>query len=211
MKKLLSILVLSTILVSCGTSNNVVNNGLFQKRKHTSGWFVKKNKGIQKKSANEENLAFEEIDKKEDSSKKGTLAISSDETPKTIQKTEERKESTITKARKKNKTVKKQSFANERSDFTAQSSIGNASNKAITKFGTEKEDFKIESNRQDKNNSSSSDVPLILLVILCFLLPPLAVWLASRDTTQLIISIILTILFILPGVIYALLVVFGVI
>ncbi|MBI1835801.1 MAG: YqaE/Pmp3 family membrane protein [Flavobacteriia bacterium] len=53
---------------------------------------------------------------------------------------------------------------------------------------------------------------LILLVLLCFLIPPIAVGLKTNwDLTKLLISIILTLLFLVPGVIYALLVVFDVI
>jgi uncharacterized membrane protein YqaE (UPF0057 family) len=47
----------------------------------------------------------------------------------------------------------------------------------------------------------------LLLIILCFVLPPLAVALATDSVSSLLISILLTLLFWIPGVIYALIVV----
>jgi len=55
--------------------------------------------------------------------------------------------------------------------------------------------------------SSPDQVELIVLIILAILLPPLAVFLHSGISTKFWISILLWICFILPGVIYALLVV----
>lgn len=64
----------------------------------------------------------------------------------------------------------------------------------------------------DQTSSSPfSDVPVILLVILAFLLPPLAVFLHRGIGTEFWISLILTLLVWVPGVIYALLVVLDVI
>jgi uncharacterized membrane protein YqaE (UPF0057 family) len=57
------------------------------------------------------------------------------------------------------------------------------------------------------NTASTSEAPMILLIILCFLLPPLAVFLARGIGNEFWISLLLTILFWIPGVIYSLLVV----
>lgn len=51
------------------------------------------------------------------------------------------------------------------------------------------------------------DVPFWLLIVLCILLPPLAVFLKFGIGTEFWISLILTLIFWLPGVIYALIVV----
>jgi uncharacterized membrane protein YqaE (UPF0057 family) len=51
------------------------------------------------------------------------------------------------------------------------------------------------------------DVPFWLLIVLCILLPPLAVFLKYGIGTEFWISLILTLIFWLPGVIYALIVV----
>ena len=56
-----------------------------------------------------------------------------------------------------------------------------------------------------KSSKAPMDEFTILLIILCFLIPPLAVGLATNwETTPLIISLILTFLFWIPGIIYAL-------
>lgn len=59
-----------------------------------------------------------------------------------------------------------------------------------------------------KKNNSSGDVDIVLLYVLCFLLPPIAVGLATDwDTNKLILNIILTILCGIPGIIHAIIVV----
>ena len=66
--------------------------------------------------------------------------------------------------------------------------------------------------KADKRAGKSSDDRIILLVILAILLPPLAVYLKEEEiNTKFWISLILTLLFWIPGVVYALLVVFDVI
>ena len=53
------------------------------------------------------------------------------------------------------------------------------------------------------------DTNLLLMVIIAILLPPVAVFLKKGAGMELVIGIVLTILFWVPGVIYALLVVLG--
>lgn len=66
--------------------------------------------------------------------------------------------------------------------------------------------------KADKQAGKASDDRIILLAILAILLPPLAVYLKEEEiNTKFWISLILTLLFWVPGVIYALLVVFDVI
>ncbi len=66
--------------------------------------------------------------------------------------------------------------------------------------------------KADKRAGTSADDRIILLAILAILLPPLAVYLKEEEiNTKFWISLILTLLFWIPGVIYALLVVFDVI
>lgn len=62
---------------------------------------------------------------------------------------------------------------------------------------------------EKRAGKSKRETDQVLLIILCILLPPLAVYLKEEDTnSKFWISILLTLLFWLPGVIYALLVVF---
>ena len=44
----------------------------------------------------------------------------------------------------------------------------------------------------------------ILLIVLCFLLPPLAVFLKTNNVKTTLINVVLTVLFWLPGLIHAL-------
>ena len=61
---------------------------------------------------------------------------------------------------------------------------------------------------KDAPTSSMADDMLILLVILCFILPPLAVYLSVGSIGfEFWLSLILTLLFWVPGIIYALIVV----
>ena len=55
----------------------------------------------------------------------------------------------------------------------------------------------------------NTDVGFLLLVILAIILPPVAVYLVRGLDVHFWLSILLTLLFWLPGVIHALLVVFG--
>lgn len=217
MKKLLPLIILTAILESCGTSNNVVQDGLFQKRKYTSGWFVKKNKGIKKKAAQENNLALEDKKGREYPSDTKSISTENDRAPevKTTTKTHnvDTPVSSVAAQESDNTRIKKSKSVtteHKKNNYVATRNAKNISNTGVETFGKEDINSQRKDNLKD-SNSSSSDVALILLVILCFLLPPLAVWLATSDTTQLIISIILTLLFWLPGIIHALLVVFGVI
>lgn len=62
---------------------------------------------------------------------------------------------------------------------------------------------------EKKTGKSKRETDQTLLIILCILLPPLAVYLKEDEiNTKFWLSILLTLLFWIPGIIYALLVVF---
>jgi uncharacterized membrane protein YqaE (UPF0057 family) len=64
--------------------------------------------------------------------------------------------------------------------------------------------------KKNKKKSGDADTNTLLLVILAILLPPLAVYLHEGEiNTKFWISLLLTILFWIPGVIYALIVILG--
>jgi uncharacterized membrane protein YqaE (UPF0057 family) len=66
--------------------------------------------------------------------------------------------------------------------------------------------------KKNQGQGKDADTNTILLVILAILLPPLAVYLHQNAiNTKFWISLVLTLLFWVPGVIYALLVVLGVV
>lgn len=69
----------------------------------------------------------------------------------------------------------------------------------------------IKNFKREKRKGKDSDENTILLVILAILLPPLAVYLHQGEiNTKFWISLVLTLLLWLPGVIYSLIVVLGV-
>jgi uncharacterized membrane protein YqaE (UPF0057 family) len=57
---------------------------------------------------------------------------------------------------------------------------------------------------KETSNNLLDDTMKILILILCFLFPFIAVWLLTEDVKLLLISILLCILFWLPGIIFAL-------
>ena len=64
--------------------------------------------------------------------------------------------------------------------------------------------------KKEKKAGRASNVDTVVLVILAILLPPLAVYLHQGEiNTKFWIALLLTLLFFLPGVIYALIVVLG--
>lgn len=68
----------------------------------------------------------------------------------------------------------------------------------------------IKKHQADKRAGKEPSTNTILLVILALLLPPLAVYLHEGEiNTRFWISLVLTLLFFVPGVIYALIVVLG--
>jgi len=101
---------------------------------------------------------------------------------------------------------KSQKQAQKREDTLNQVKVEKSTSKSVGKG------FSTESSLSDMDSSSSpTEVDVIILVILAILLPPLAVFLHSGIGTPFWISLILTLLFWIPGVIYALLVVLDVI
>lgn len=67
----------------------------------------------------------------------------------------------------------------------------------------------LKEHKADKRAGRAADTDIVLLAILAILLPPLAVYLKEEEiNSRFWISLILTLLFWIPGVIFALLVVF---
>lgn len=68
----------------------------------------------------------------------------------------------------------------------------------------------IKKYKKEKRKNGAADTDTLLLVIVAIILPPLAVYLHQGEiNTKFWISLLLTLLFWLPGIIYALLVIFG--
>ena len=62
MKKIFSYLLVCSILASCSTSNQVVSNKLFQKRKYQKGWYINPTKSYKKLNSKENLTVYNEVD-----------------------------------------------------------------------------------------------------------------------------------------------------
>lgn len=98
-------------------------------------------------------------------------------------------------------------------DDQTMASLDNSAIPATSTNAKREEETKISETKKKKHvkmsNKSFAAVDTILLIILAILLPPLAVGIYEGITVRFWISLILTLLFWLPGVIYAILVVTG--
>lgn len=75
----------------------------------------------------------------------------------------------------------------------------------VSKSKVQKETIKSIKKEHKKSTSSGSDVPFVLLIILCFVIPPLAVWFATGgDWTPVLWNIVWCVLCGFPGIIHAL-------
>lgn len=209
MKKTLVFVLAISIIASCTTSNQVVSNKLFQKRKYKKGWHVNSINKIDKtKKYEETELALEETNSEEVQIVKSTEIVAKSEavqaTSVVVANNAVMKTKSVSEKQKQNKS-KNNSASNEIIDespafFTASKQVKNTESKQVI------------STESNKSNSSNSGAPFIVLLILCFLLPPVTVGLVSGwSSTEFIISIVLTLLFWVPGIIYALLILLGII
>ena len=87
--------------------------------------------------------------------------------------------------------------------------INQLQGKKSNKFKQLKKAIELKKAIKKSNAETASDLGILLLVIIAILLPPLAVFLIKGLKIQFWISLILTLLFYLPGLIYALLIIFG--
>lgn len=201
------VLLAAFIVSSCSTSNDVVSNRKFQKRKYTKGFHVsEKNMSASLKGNKEEKTTVYKVEENNNKVENITASIESVSDKKSI-------------IEESNNTVPVV-LVNE---FSEDVNIA-IENNGVNNDGdlTEKEEVIVVESKKDvksgvkiskkENNSNSGDGMLILLVILAFLIPFVAVGIKTDwDLMKVLICLLLCILFWLPGVIYALLVVFDVI
>ena len=205
-----AVLIATLMLGSCSTSNDVASNGLFQKRKYNKGYNLnlKKNDKSEKAAVINENYAdvrnaedVKTINAELKANK--TVAFEAKET------TLAKNDNAVTVQSKKEKTavkVKSTAAVNTvKSDKEAESTLvltEESQNNQVKKLASE--------TKNESSNSGLAVINLVLLVILAIILPPLAVGIATDWAIgPLLLSILLTLLFWLPGIIYALIVVFN--
>lgn len=206
-KKITAIAMLTAILASCSTSNEVVSNGFFQKRKYNKGWYA--NKSTKVKETKGDNTKEEFVADKSGVIEENTVAQSVvvKEEIKPISKQYITKEDVVAQPQK---TVLASADKKEEKIVSTSVVIANEQNAvAFEELKKVSEMAPVEIKTVESKSGGDAGVALLLLVILAILLPPLAVFLVDGIGTKFWISLILTLLFWLPGMIYALLVVFG--
>jgi uncharacterized membrane protein YqaE (UPF0057 family) len=198
---------IAVFLGSCASSGSF-SNGLVTKRKHNKGFHVnmnKKSSDVALKSSSsittpeDENINFEE------------LAVVSDydvtSVPSEHLSTENSKtESEVS-------TLNPIHSETSASTVKAPKGVVRAAKRedlANTNMATPVFEATNKIKEQQKQQSSSWRADTVLLVILCFLLPPLAVYLYEGSwTSRCTVNLILTLLCGLPGIIHGLIVVLG--
>ncbi|MFT6504082.1 MAG: uncharacterized membrane protein YqaE (UPF0057 family) [Crocinitomicaceae bacterium] len=210
-------LAMTIVLASCGSSNNVVSNKLISKRKYNKGFHI--NKKGNYKNSNEDVAKNENTDKTErkkfsdrTKSSNAQQEVSRVESSETAPMTWEAEESEFTVG---TAIVLDGAYAFE---VTVDEPVSvedlDAADAAIEREQSKK-DMRKSLRKKVKGSESSgwgADAMFILAVIFAILIPPLGVAIYTNiDWMKVLIALLLTILFVLPGMIYALLVVFDVI
>jgi uncharacterized membrane protein YqaE (UPF0057 family) len=189
MRLILSAAVLGTLILgSCGTSNDVVGGGIFQKRKYNKGFYWNRNANTK----DSETVKFEEVKgsdveyamEQESASSAITVqdAYASVETSQDVASVNEGEVAV---------TMNDAAVVSVKNSAASEVANSETSTGKFSVFKAKKEAVKFV-----KKNSSSpaSDVATILLVILAILIPPLAVLLFEGITSRFWIDLILAIL-----------------
>jgi len=197
--RILPILFVAAIFSSCSTSSDLSSNSIVKKRKYTKGYHVDFRQKNEKKSAD---VFVAEIkpnvitDSKPESHHVQSLDMSASTTDK-ITEADLTARAIPVKTTSTSKKMDNQDLTNSKTP------------EAATSMKEAKRDLRNsmrESRKEMKSSSSAGlqDESLILYVILALIIPPLAVGLLYGIGTEFWISLILTLLFFVPGVIYAL-------
>jgi len=211
--QLLSFMIVAIIMASCASTNDVVSDRRIQKRKYNKGFFFDFDKKWGKSGQEIDAIA---LDNNEDVQKKVQNEVEASTLAETAS-TEVKEEAIIPV-----QNVEKVASSFEKSMASDNEILSDSDAKEVNGLQREgagglkapvKELHQIKSKRPASSSSNQgSDVPLVLLIILAFLIPFLAVGLYTDwDLTKTLIALLLTILFYLPGLIYALLVIFDVV
>ena len=207
-------ILLEILLSSCATGENVVSgNGLFQKRKHNKGWHLKKSPSpneIASKKTNRKEVEFNNKivvanQKNEQDIADANINYNIESTPvnKAINTELVQAVEAFTKKSSKGKNTK----ITNNENLVAESSPIELDNQLINNVNMKKDFRKLSVNKGDQNKGSD-DTMFLLLLILCFIVPPLAVYLITEDLMQTLLNVLLMLLFFIPAVIHALIVLF---
>lgn len=206
-KSLIAVLTIA-IITSCTTSNDVASNRSVQKRKYNKGLFISKNKKINysKTNTKDEITSTKKVETKlveelSSFSEKTNMKSSHPIQKLNISKTE-KKDQTKNKFQSENK-IK---YINSSSIVLAENNLIKTNSKSTIIEKAVK--HKISKAKKRANNKSDGDIDPVLLYVLAFFVPFLAVGLATNwDVGKVILNLILTFLCVIPGIIHAFIVV----
>lgn len=196
---------LSLILGSCASSNDVTGNGILQKRKYNKGFYLNRQSHEKSISHNktEKDLIRDEV---QVSPKKQSFNVASEEA------------SMESNVKAEISTSNTGILQDEMSGIGfSDEKVANDKNSKDLPIEENQDEKKIaEENENELDRDYNSPAPatdgmFILAVIFAILIPPLGVLIYTNiDWVKVLIALLLTLLFFLPGMIYALLVVFDV-
>jgi len=197
------------LVSSCGMMNGGFSGNSIQKRKYTDGFYFNKNKKF--KGAEKDEADVKEVNSQTNDESK-IEAVANDQVPfskEQIQKpTDQNTSVPVQKDEEKVKEQKRKPTAPAKKNQTPQKQ---RKERVPEHYLPIKKDA-VVGKRQLINDSGSADDMFILAVIFAILIPPIGVAIYTNiDWVKVLICLLLTMLLFLPGMIYALLVVFDVI
>lgn len=226
MKKvsILSLIALFAIVISsCGSSNNVVNNNGISKRKYTKGFFFQRKSNLKTADTKVEDTKLvgdKSLAKTEKAESKKTTSKAKKEAKKTytLESSDiadfEQTDVAVISVEKEYVPETRQflSDGSDGIDWSVTENQQSATGESINEMPYENRNKSSKNQKNKQGQNRQQDAIFVLAVIFAILLPPLGVAIYTNiDWMKVLIALLLTILFILPGVIYALLVVFDVI
>jgi len=207
MKLLIAGISAAILVTGCGVTQDGFSSNSLQKRKYTKGFYISKRSHLKAKDENSKNEALIGKDQAPEEvavilKKREVKQTSGSEYVVVRQKEDVR--TTATERVETPKTTQETLVAKE------ERNVSTAENSSVRISHDQKKEVKLLLKKQKHESGSSglADDMQILCIILCFFIPPLAVGIWTNiDWTKVLISLLLTLLFFIPGVIYSILVV----
>lgn len=198
------------ILGSCATSNEVAGGGIFQKRKYNDGFYWNRNSNLKESSGKDEKgLNIFKDEEKSSAKYVGSSSLYNETTNDlTIFAVNEKVADEIQIDEANSPALNSSVILVNKNELPENNSSSQADNQKTSVIEKTKE-YRNTAKKENKRNNNKADDMFIIAVILAILIPPLGVAVYTNiDWKKVLICLILTILFFLPGMIYALLVVF---
>lgn len=187
-KTFITMTLLAVIVASCSVSQNTVGGGVFQKRKHTKGFYFNRQSNGKAASSDESSAI-----RKQEKDEVAALVVKAEE--KAVIITENHSVSQDVELVKENLIAVNDEAVSGKMDNETTPILNkeNGSNELI-QGSPEQDHFIMKKHSQLKSVDTSDPIMLILLVILAIILPPLAVFIYEGATKRFWIDLILAIL-----------------